>query len=363
MPSHVCHALAGRRALSGLPRADDATGRTDAWTPAFNLGCQGPDIFAHNRRTRPFALAYARLLHRHHYGSFAGAFVSRVLSGEARPPGRAELAAEWLRGFVTHQAIDRSLHPYIAYRSHIPRSARFPGVNSANFHAFFERILDSRLHLRLEGTPVSRFDSGASFSVSRDDAAFLSALLADSARDVYQSAREDPLIRERMENAFADASYFYAMTNPSSTTMSAAPAGEGLRRFVAMGDAGVALLYPETVDEGIDWLNESRAEWRDPVEGAARNESALDLFERGVVEASRCLAVLEGVLGGGVSPDMLASAVGDGPLSILDKDGKAAAVSFCDPFDLESALASELSARAEWVKGTPSVDRVKRELV
>ncbi len=353
MPSHVCHALAGRRALS----------ERGPYSPAFNLGCQGPDIFAHNRRTRPFALAYARLLHRHDYGSFSAAVAARVLSPEIRADSRAGTAIEWLRGFVTHQALDRSLHPYIAYRSHIPSSKRFPGVNSARFHAFFERILDSSLHLRLEGRPVSDFDSGKTFSLTPEDVAFISSILADSARDVYESARDDGAIRERIANAFADASYFYAMTNPSSTSMGAAPGDDGLRAFVDMGAAGVALLHPQTADGGTDWLNERRDPWRDPVDGSVRSESALDLFAFGVAEASKCARTLDAFLEGRVRREELARVVGDGPLSILGKDGKVAAVAFCDPFDLESALAAELAARTGWVARRTSVDRMKRELI
>lgn len=390
MPAQVCHALAGRRAIksalqqdgmqqdgmrqNGMRKSVEAT-REGVWSPAFNLGCQGPDIFAHNRRTRPFALAYARLLHRHHYGSFSKAFVSRLFGGGILESARGDDALDWLRGFVTHQAIDRALHPYIAYRSHIKRSLRFPLVNSARFHAFFERLLDSWIHLRLEGAPISRFDTGSSFALDAEDARFLSTLIAEAARDVYESATQDDLIEERVENAFKDASYFYAMTNPAATAMNVDFPTDGLREFIEMGAAGVALLHPQTRDGGVDWLNESRAAWRDPVDGRARTESAIDLFDSGVRDATRCLIALERVMSGSERPEELALAVGDEPLSVRDREGKVASVAFSDPFDLESALDAELTARREWLARRssadsrpssdrgPSVDRAKRELV
>ena len=377
MPAHVCHALAGRRALiqaaaSGAFRDTDRVRYESDWPPAFNLGCQGPDVFAHNRRTRPLALAYARLLHRRGYGSFSRAFAERLgdalRRGDLGSDAPFDAALAWIRGFVTHQAIDRALHPYIAYRSHIARSARFPFVNSARFHAFFERLLDSWIHLRLEGGPVSLFDTGKQFALDAASSRFLASLIASAARDVYVSAVEDADIGTRILNAFADASYFYEMTNPAVTSMGhdrAFPdrAEGGLREFVDMGAAGVALLHPETRDDGVDWLNERRAPWRDPVDGSERSESAIDLFDAGVSEAACCLSVLERVMDGGTDGGELARVVGDGPLSVVGLDGKAAAVAFCDPFDLESALGHELAARREWVAGRPSVDRAKRELV
>jgi len=57
MAAQISHVLAGEAALrSALP--EEAETVLDAAGPAFRLGCQGPDIFYHNQRSKPSGLHY-----------------------------------------------------------------------------------------------------------------------------------------------------------------------------------------------------------------------------------------------------------------------------------------------------------------
>jgi hypothetical protein len=74
MPSQILHILFGEDLIAALhqriaPRfgivADKALEKIQiAHKTAFALGCQGPDIFYHNRQRRPVGLEYGSLLHR-----------------------------------------------------------------------------------------------------------------------------------------------------------------------------------------------------------------------------------------------------------------------------------------------------------
>lgn len=352
MPSQITHVLAGlhARKRAGLVLESRAI-------PLFNMGCQGPDIFAHNRRTKPSSLAYARLLHRRRYGSFCRAAASRLLENPNQD------AHAWLSGFVTHQAVDRILHPYIVYRSAKLTYDAIPGVSPALYHAFFERIIDVLLLRHLDGRPVALFNVDPLFRIEKDSAAALSGFIASVLRAVYPENNADSSRLEvRIGNAFRDTRYFYHMTNPVRTSMSIPADHSAISRFSERGPAGVALLYPEAPDPAVDWLNGNHSHWKDPVRGTSRSESVQDLFNQAVETAHKAVDCLENVLAGNLSPDVLEEVVGNGCLSIQNDDGSIAAVLYSEPFDLPHELLRETALRERWIDSC-SVDRMKGELV
>lgn len=352
MPSQITHVLAGlhARKRTGLVLDPHAV-------PLFNIGCQGPDVFAHNRRTKPFSLAYARLLHRRSYGAFCRAAAIHLLEY----PDTS--ARAWLSGFVTHQALDRILHPYIVFRSaRLPYDA-IPGVSPALYHAFFERIIDVLLLRHLDGRPVAMFNIDPLFRMDRDTAEELSAFIASALRTVYpDNTTDNSQLEVRVGNAFRDTRYFYHMTNPVRTSMTIPADHSAISRFSERGPAGVALLYPENPDPAVDWLNGGHLCWKDPVRGTLRRESVQDLFDQAVDAAQRAVDCLESVLAGNQSPDVLEQVVGNGCLSIQNDDGSIAAVSYSEPFDLPRELLRETALRERWIASC-SVDRMKGELV
>lgn len=242
MPSQITHVLAGMRARERAGLVLES--RT---VPLFNMGCQGPDIFAHNRRTKPFALAYARLLHRRRYGTFCRSAAIRLLE---HPDPEAHA---WLSGFVTHQALDRTVHPYIIFRSaQLPFDA-VPGVSPALYHAFFERIIDVLLLRQLTGRPVSRFNMDPLFRMDRDSIHALSHFIASVLHTVYpENNAKNSRLETRVENAFRDTRYFYHMTNPVRTSMVIPADRSAISRLSERGPAGVALLFPEDPDPAVD---------------------------------------------------------------------------------------------------------------
>ncbi len=355
MPSQICHLLAGTRSLRGfVPAAPEA----------FNIGCQGPDIFAHNRTTKPFALAYARLLHRHGYGRFCAVFSEYLLQYPSPE------AISWFYGFITHQAVDRILHPYIVSRC--PESGRsaFPGdlvsprVSPALYHAFLERILDVCLFRELTGQSVSAMDTGKAFAITDEEIGILAPPIARALELVYShESSGDDLVSRRVLNAFVDAREFYQITNPAGTTMANGYGAAAVSSFAGRGASGVALLYPDEPDSSIDWLNARGRPWPHPVNGDVLRDSVPELFERAVGEASGCVALLTDVLSGIAGPEALEGRIGNACLSVCKEDGSIAVVEHRDPFPLERALLDEVEKRRIWFGGTLSVDPAVTELV
>lgn len=350
MPSQISHALGGRKALEKagilLPRHLDA---------AFNLGCQGPDIFSHNRRTKPFAIAYARMLHRGGYGRFCGNLARAIRES---PFAEDSSVQSWFLGFVTHQEFDRSLHPYIINRSYVADPTGIAGVNPALVHAFFERILDVCILAAIEGSPVSSFDTGESFALPSSASGPIASLLAKALSETYEEPSSDSDLELRMRNAFTDSIFFYSITNPARTDMSRESGRRDIGLYDARGASGVALLYPESVIEDADWLNRSRLPWKNPADGALRAESAVDLFNSAVnraggivMHASRILTEPCDNSAFDRKAEALAREIGDACLSIAGSDGKIAPVVASESSEVLVALEKEVACRGLWLSG------------
>ena len=327
--------------------------------PAFNLGCQGPDLFSHGRRSKPSAVAFAGMLHRGRYGRFCGnaARLIRESGASANPD-----VVSWFLGFVTHQETDRALHPYVVNRSSLPNGAGLSGVNPSLVHAFFERILDVMILKAIDGREAREFDTGVPFELSPQRRHPIVDIIARALTETYPERALGDDVRERVENAFVDSVCFYRLTNPAVTDCREDPSGIEADTLDALTDAGVALLYPCDLDPAIDWLNAERRPWMNPADGVSRTESALDLFARAVERSGAIVRLAREAIvptGGkaGAEPDrggdygLLAEAVGDSCLSIAGPDGKVSPVVACEPFDLIRALTKETDLRIRWIEG------------
>jgi hypothetical protein len=342
MPSQIIHVLAGRAAIDRAGFAGGACPFSPS-PAAFNLGCQGPDLFSHNRRTKPLALAYARLLHRHGYGRFCASVAENL--GENAAAHRLS----WLYGFVTHQAVDRVLHPYIVNRSFVPEATGIPGVTPALFHAFLERILDATLLVHLGLGPVSSFDLIDSLRLPAQELSDLVSLIAPALVAVYPS--EDGLdtdVFARVQNAFTDSLFFWDLTDPVHTALATQSGVCPVRDFMGLGAGGVALLYPEAADPSVDWLNLANAEWAHPVSGLPDSRSVPELFADAVVRAADAIVLLSRFFSGEISGSDLEDGLSNDCLSIAGADGRIGSVNFFEPFDLGRVLLAETEKRRLW---------------
>lgn len=353
MPSQIMHVLAAKASLvrTGFSNVQMHQG-------AFHLGCQGPDIFSHNRRTKPLALAYSRLMHRRKYGVFCAHFLKHT---HGLTSNEAHLCKSWFFGFVTHQVLDRILHPYIIYRSSGVSLSNGVRVNPARFHAFFERILDVLVFERLSGLSVSEFDTGTSFFLSENEVEILSLHISKALLDTYpRETVEDTNLITRICNAFADSMFFYGLTNPCEISMLKRNAilirddpFDRIRRFYSYGLDAIALLFPEIPSTNIDWLNIQNTEWKHPVNGDVFYSSVPDLIDMSVIEASEVIEMLD-FLYLQPSLDDLAlkkfeDVIGNACLGVAGSDGKVGQVMWYDPFPLETELLHQMELRTDWL--------------
>jgi hypothetical protein len=316
--------------------------------PYFLFGCQGPDIFYHNQRTKPSGLHYGSLAHRKRFGSLVAAAASS-LEPENRRPERPEGA--YILGLSTHAALDRATHPFIVCRSFWIGSEGPTTRDRLGCHAFLERLLDRELLALREGLKPAGYGITAKLGLDRTPApetdARLIALWEAGLRAAYAKASfSDELLVQRIANALADGRHFYRATDPATARAEDAPAEWRARLEGEEGRYLVSILYPELPHAQLDAMNMAKASWPHPSgDGRVSNASYPELVAQGERKAAEAVAAAMDFWAGASTEDELASVIGDGGLSLVDAEGVSQSPQASSPLALPQAMDAELAAR------------------
>ncbi|MCL2478125.1 MAG: zinc dependent phospholipase C family protein [Treponema sp.] len=382
MPSQILHTLFGEDVIDGIYSrigsrfgivADKALKKTlFDYRKAFILGCQGPDIFYHNRRRRPVGLEYGSLLHRRGSGIFTAGLLKMGLPDP--PPDEDDIRAGrrekginalgvYALGFMTHAILDRHAHPYIVYKTGCASNDAAGAYSHVVFHLFFERILDV-LMLQRRGTEISSWGQEKMLAdICEKPPLGLQELLARALVLAFpERAGKDEKLRVRIENALADCANFYCITNPVKTAIADQKfppdyAGQDKTKFIPY-------LYPENMycydgignkagsgsdaDYCIDFLNLQKKPWHYPIAGREEDcRSFPEIYSDAVQAAVGSMApVITGYLETGVFPiPEAARAIGNSGLSITDENGKPCSPNLTDPLPLEKVLRQQAVLR------------------
>jgi hypothetical protein len=347
MAGQITHMLAGAAAL------EEALGAGVEAGPAFYLGCQGPDIFYHNQRTKPSGLHYGALAHRRRFGSLVAGAAASLETGDRRPD---RVGGAYLLGLATHAAIDRATHPFIIYFAgwvdpSLPSSRDYRGC-----HPFLERLLDACLLRKRLGIEARDFGLSEKLGLGgtnragrqAGDEAILS-LVAAGLRAAYPRATAgDSSLRERITNALADARHFYSITDPAATV----PGAGGDDRLARLGPEEwkrlASLVYPEKMPAGMDPMNEAGIEWSHPVgDGRVSRASYPQLVDEGSAKAARVIGLVAAYWAGALDEAELAEGLGEGGLALCDRSGLAAPPLLSRPLALLAAMEAEYAARVD----------------
>ncbi|GHV38836.1 hypothetical protein AGMMS49546_09890 [Spirochaetia bacterium] len=383
MPSQILHTLFGEDVIAeiysrirtrfGIVAEKALEKITREYRTAFALGCQGPDIFYHNQRTRPVALEYGTLLHRRGCGMFTAVLLKMGLPDP--PPDEEDIRLHrrekginalgaYALGFMTHAVLDRFCHPYIVYKSVTlpppkgrgervaapvlaagPESSSLPpGSLGRHAHPFFERIIDALMLALLRGRAVSSWDQEAVLADICDRPPLgLKELLARSLQASFpERAGNDPKLALRMDNTFADAAHFYRATAPANTSLRFCGGPSGPPHAGERWDRrDLIYVYPEAIPLDIDYLNLRRSPWFYPA-GEEREDrrSFPEIYAQALKAAADSLSVfIIRYLEEGFFPiKEAAQSIGNSGLSVQDENGKPCAVTRTGPLPLDKVL-------------------------
>jgi len=364
MPSQILHVMFGEDVINRICRRakkaaaqDQNTGKSLAaklqkmlneHKRSFRLGCQGPDIFYHNRRHRPVGIEYGTLLHRRGFGRFAAELLRlatrrlAALSNAAPEQTDFDALIAYAVGFMTHACLDRAAHPYIVYKTYLFSPHKQDSLSSAQSHAFFERIIDSLMFKKLRGKDIEKWDQERELAdVCLNPPAGLKELLANALSTAYpERAGKDQKLLQRIENTFHDSARFYRMTAPANASLAI------LKKNHHLDKDHIIYIHPEIVPQSVDFLNEQKRTWFNPCgnEGIELNQSLPETYETAVEYLTINLpANLNSCFSGKMQVNEIAENLGNGGLSIVDKEGSPCLPVRSDPLPFDDIIKKLLS--------------------
>jgi hypothetical protein len=306
VPSHFTHLLFAEEALRGA-LGEKAESVLEAHGNLYRFAAQGPDFFYHNQRTMPTGLRYGVALPRHGYGSFVQELAREALRLSADPG--SDLSA-FILGFTTHAPLDRLAHPFIVYFAGWvdPRDEASRRLYHA--HPFLERILDVLVLRERFGLKPAEFDFLSRIRCGRTLPYPVIKAVVKGLNAIYPAYSFKSRNRQRIENAYYDAMFFYKLTNHLNPDLPKLAYRKD--RKEGFREKRLGLLHPREVPGGYDFLNLTHRSWCHPCdETAVTTASFLDLYEEAL---ARCVAMLKDVsrvLSGQAPVEGLAERLGD----------------------------------------------------
>ena len=352
MPAHLSHLLFAEDALrAATPEADCLLERAGN---LFRFGAQGPDIFYHSQRTRPVALRYGTLIHRHGFGSMVAHMTQTVLTAARRIGAPDPQQVAFLLGFATHAELDRFTHPYIICRAGWVRRQEPASQRYRRCHAFLERLLDVAALRALRSQELHQFDFFSQVYCGESLPYSTLKMLVKAVDGVYPTASYKSRNRRRVENAYGDALRFYTLTDHRNPRLRRR-ALELDRRDGDHHRRGAVFHFPDAGRE-LDPANLQRRPWPHPCCPEVRSEASfLDLMaaaHRALVPRLRRLAALLRLPASGAgAPEAAARRVPDEAVAGLAEEfgnqglGATCAGRTCTPVHAEPLPLAELLER------------------
>jgi hypothetical protein len=336
VPAQICHLLFAEEALQKA-LGERAAAILQRHGSLFRFGAQGPDFFYHNQRTRPTGLKYGAAAHHEGYGRLTANLVRQVRRLEDRGSDeavRGELSAFTL-GWATHAFLDRVTHPFIVYFSGWVDPARPETEKYFRCHIFYERILDVLTLRERRGQDPSSLSLPGLLGCGPVLPYPLVKVLLKALNATYPRMSRKSLDRRRIENAYADAMFFYTYTDPSE---------ERYRRLALERDREdpnrrLALFHPRELPAGIDFLNSAHARWRHPCLGEpASGASFPQLYAEALALAVPALIAVGEALTGRLTAEEAEAAVGNASLNTGLERSQRCHLKYCDPLPLPELL-------------------------
>jgi hypothetical protein len=263
---------------------------------AYLLGAMGADplfmlgIFPLRLNSRP--LGYGHMIHQRSTGAFLLALLRQGRAGGA-------IARGFALGFLTHYALDTTVHPYV-YAHSVGRDGRY----------------HSRIHMRLEkrwDTLYFRRDGGRGTAVTLPGIAEAQAIWPEIAAIWARAMAEvfpgEAISEELALKALQDAARANRLTHsPRGGKYALVWAAE---RIIGKAGLATAQMAPRFLPRG-DFVNAGRKTWRNPAAPEVeRNEGLAELWEAAVVRAQGLLEAGAKYLDGEMGEGELAQVIGN----------------------------------------------------
>lgn len=289
MPSGYLHKLCAQQAAA-------RAGIAPLVGEAFTLGAQGPDplfslhMFPLRLSSRPHP--YAGILHKRRTGAHLLALLS-----QAKAEGAAERS--YAMGFLTHYALDSTVHPYVYARSVDAR-----GKYVSALHMRLEKHWDALYYRRDGGKGTPLFMPGV-----KEARPYWQAIARVWSRAILAAYPELSVDEAMLMEAFAAAEHANQLTH-SNTGVKYALVW-CLERVIGKPGYLTSQITPRFPSKK-DIENSAGLPWRSAAEpGRERTEGLSELFEAAVLRAEELLCAAQAYFNDNLSEQALAATIGN----------------------------------------------------
>mgnify|MGYP006301733905 CR=1 FL=1 len=239
-------------------------------SPESTIGAQGPDYFYYVQGAdKPRAQHFGNIIHKSKTKAFLVALLQSAIDHQS------EAMLHYTYGFLSHHALDISIHPYIFYYTGLYQEEDPTNHAWAGLHLQFERKVDiafmkhqlsiqpHRHKLYLKTLPlkaltqdiITVIDEAVEHTFGEKEAGTLFAKGYQTMRKVGRFLVYDPLKLKRKLIGL-----FESYQKPKSTYFQ-------------------DLSHAQNTDD-FDYLNLSQTPWHHPVTNASLDDSVLDIYEK-----------------------------------------------------------------------------------
>lgn len=274
MPSLITHDYFGREFLS---RNQETSQWSADQKDAYLLGNQGPDPFFYAIITPRFYhyTGIGSLLHAQKPTGFLVAFSHAC----KKQSGTNHLIAEaYLRGFLGHYLLDRTVHPFVYSQENAFCSAGIEGLTEddhSEVHATIEREFDEMVCYQKYGLTVKKFRPHQDILRASDTALrLISRIYIEAIFQTYHRVVPYDLFEKSVHNFRLVQRLFYS---PQGIKRKALAYLEKCVRNHSFYASMSHLAIPRTT---CDFANDDHQSWVNPFTNECHNESFWDLFEQ-----------------------------------------------------------------------------------
>lgn len=285
MPGLITHYICGEAVKNKL---EAASGIITEHRQLYNIGTQGPDIFFYyltgllGKRT----CGLGSKMHNGGFQTFFSALAAgiRELSGEER-----DAAFAYACGYLTHYALDCAAHPYIYYKTgHREKGKPIKSLKYSAYHRSFETSIDVLLLNAFFGKRPNEEKLWRLIKTSKPKGIKTAGIIAKAINAGYSvdiSGRK----------------VYNAMRYMSNLTRVMQSRG-GKRKKLLEWAEGVtireklysSLIHPQTVTDGIDYLNLGKRPWLLPWDKDTESTSDfLEIMDAGISDSIEMIHVFE----------------------------------------------------------------------
>lgn len=244
---------------------------------ALVLGSQGPDPLFFvgqlpwvKRKNPKFANAFGVGLHHRDFSELYFAMIEYASKSEHK-----ELLFDFIEGLFMHYVLDRNCHPYVFSVTgfDVPGDEKIVGKYYMSYHTRIESAIDM-IYAGNNGL-YKKFPKDNLNLVSDSDLMEISKMWYEANKATF-----------KYENIEPDT--FFIGVKDYLAVMKFLNNARWFKRwfvktFIGEYSSGYALIYPKDLKKrygDVDFMNEKKEAWPDPVSGEMRNESFMELVEK-----------------------------------------------------------------------------------